>query len=116
MRDRPCRCGRGRVPARETGPPFGVRGEALRPEHVAWAGGDGADIAFVYALGQAMQWPDTEFVGDQFLRGVSIVGIGREVHLWKKKYPAKWARQKAGTTPLHLFGVNSRRSRGKQGV
>ena len=93
--------------------PISARLRALRPQHVAWAGGDSANIAFIYALGQAMRWPDTEFVGDQFLRGVSIVGIGREVHLWKKKDPKKWAQQKAETTPLRMFWRQLARITGK---
>ncbi len=66
------------------------------------------NIAFIYALGQAMQWPDIDFVGDQFMRGVSNVGIGREVHLWKRERSRKMGSAKGRDDAFALVLEKSR--------
>ena len=83
--------------------PLSAEMNATRPDHVAWAVGDGAHPALVCALIDAMKWPDFRMAKELFMTGFKVTGWGTDTGLWRLRSPADIRKIAGEMTPPGRF-------------
>jgi len=63
--------------------PLSAEMNPTRPDHVAWAAGEGAHPALVCALIDAMRWPDFRLAKELFMSGFNVTGWATDTGLWR---------------------------------